>query len=89
MRSGFGSVLGIWPTLRGIPAAAGVGLLLSLLAGPGARPAQAQGVPAGTTIRSWATISFVLNSIPFTLFSDTADVIVAQVGGVGSGASRE
>ena len=58
-----------------------MGLLLSLLAGPGARHAQAQGVPAGTQIRSWATGSFVLNSVPFTLFSDTAEVIVAQVGG--------
>ncbi|HEV7364632.1 MAG TPA: SdrD B-like domain-containing protein [Gemmatimonadales bacterium] len=82
MRSGSGSVLGSRSTLRGIPAAVRVVLLLGLLVGPGARHAQAQGVPAGTQIRSWAIASFVLNGIPFTLYSDTADVLVGQVGGV-------
>ncbi len=82
MRAGSGSVLGRWPTPRGIPAAAGVALLLSLLAGPAARPALAQGVPAGTIIRAWATASFVMNSVSFTMVSDTADVIVGQVAGV-------
>ena len=38
-------------------------------------------MPAGTHILSWATISFVCNSLPFTLVSDTAELVVAQVAG--------
>ena len=82
MRSGSVSTLSRPTTRRGIPAAVRVAVLLGLLAAPLARHAEAQGVPAGTVIRSWATITFELNSIPFTIFSDTADVVVAQVGGV-------
>jgi len=82
MRNGSVSTLGRRSTRRGIPAAVRVAVLLGLLAGPAVRHAEAQGVPAGTVIRSWATASFELNSVPFTLFSDTADVVVAQVGGV-------
>ncbi len=82
MRNGSVSALGRRSTRRGIPAAVRVAVLLGMLAGPAARHAEAQGVPAGTVIRSWATITFELNSIPHTIFSDTATVVVAQVGGV-------
>ncbi|MEO8089405.1 MAG: hypothetical protein ABI703_03820, partial [Gemmatimonadales bacterium] len=82
MRNGSVSTLGRRSTRRGIPAAVRVAVLLGLLAAPLARHAEAQGVPAGTVIRFWATASFELNSVPFTLYSDTADVVVAQVGGV-------
>lgn len=82
MRAGSASVLGRRATPHGISAAAGVALLLGLLAGPAARPALAQGVPAGTVIRAWANASFVLNGVSYTLPSDTADVVVGQVAGV-------
>ncbi|MEA2723320.1 MAG: hypothetical protein QOH59_1091 [Gemmatimonadales bacterium] len=82
MRNGSVSTLCRPSTRHGIPAAVRVAVLLGMLAAPLARHAEAQGVPAGTVIRSWATASFELNSVSFTLFSDTADVVVAQVGGV-------
>ena len=81
MRCGFGSFLGRRSTHRGIPAVVRVAVLLSLVAGPAARHAEAQGVPAGTQIRSWAIASFVMNGEPFTLLSDTSVVVVGQVAG--------
>ena len=41
----------------------------------------AQGTPAGTVIRSWASVSFTIGGFSYTYPSDTADLVVAQVGG--------
>jgi uncharacterized repeat protein (TIGR01451 family) len=39
----------------------------------------AQGTPAGTHIRNWATLAYTSSSIGYVVSSDTVDLVVAQV----------
>lgn len=47
-----------------------------------AGPASAQGTPAGTRIRNWATLAFTAGGQAYVVVSDTAEVVVGQVAGV-------
>ena len=68
----------------GFPAAAWAAAhLLLLLASVGVPvTAAAQGTPAGTRIRNWATLSYTSVGQPYVVASDTAEVVVGQVAGV-------
>ena len=66
----------------GFPAAAWAAAVFFLLAGFGAPPAGAQGTPAGTPIRNWATLTYTSAGQPYAVASDTAEVVVGQVAGV-------
>src|SRR5688572_29224972 len=80
MRRGSASRYGERSTHRGVSArwVAVVCAALSVLAAPVAR---AQGTPAGTRIQAWATVTFDLGDQWYTIASDTAECVVAQVAG--------
>jgi uncharacterized repeat protein (TIGR01451 family) len=74
VKSGRSARRGLWVAVR----AAACFLAGSVLAAPAL---SAQGTPAGTHIRSWFTITFVLGGSPYADVSDTVDLVVAQVAG--------
>src|SRR5947208_10083456 len=49
-----------------------------LLVGP---PLSAQGTPAGSHIRNWATLAYTSSGFGYVVPSDTVDLVVAQVAG--------
>ncbi len=51
-----------------------------LLVGP---PLSAQGTPAGSHIRNWATLAYTSSGFGYVIPSDTVDLVVAQVAAVG------
>src|SRR5437667_11751969 len=50
-----------------------------LLVGP---PLSAQGTPAGSHIRNWATLAYTSSGFGYVIPSDTVDLVVAQVAAV-------
>src|SRR6266511_3458307 len=51
-----------------------------LLVGP---QLSAQGTPAGSQIRNWATLAYTSSGFGYVMPSDTVDLVVAQLAGVG------
>src|SRR5439155_1176307 len=50
-----------------------------MLVGP---PLSAQGTPAGSHIRNWATLAYTSSGFGYVIPSDTVDLVAAQVAGV-------
>src|SRR5437879_4521889 len=67
---------------RGRPAAGWAAALLAVLGLLAAPTLTAQGTPAGTRIRNWATLAFDAGAQSYVVASDTVDFLVGQVAGV-------
>src|SRR5438132_11204160 len=67
---------------RGRPAAGCATALLAVLGLLAAPTLTAQGTPAGTRIRNWATLAFDAGAQSYVVASDTVDFLVGQVAGV-------
>src|SRR5438445_538229 len=67
---------------RGRPAAGWARALLAVLGLLAAPTLTAQGTPAGTRIRNWATLAFDAGAQSYVVASDTVDFLVGQVAGV-------
>ena len=66
----------------GFRAVAWAAALFLVVAGVGAPPATAQGTPAGTRVRNWATVTFEVGGQPYVVPSDTVELAVGLVAGL-------